>query len=474
MTTSDHDDQQHSAGDSAAADAADIEIGETEYQLWPDTQRVPFVLKADARERHVHIAGQTGTGKSTLLERMIAHDLRNDRGIVVLDPHGSLAQAALNHVPVHRNGQVIYLDPTDSRPIGFNPLDGATPETAPRIADTIVTSFMHIFGRDAIGPQSADLLRNAVRALMFTKGSTLLGVLKMIDDKEYREIIAANVDDVVVRRYWVVTFPEYPAKAREEIVRPISNKLRALLSNPVCRNILGQSRSTIDLRRMMDTSQVLIANLNIGALGEGVSHLIGALLTVAITNAAFQRSDIDEARRAPVYLYIDEFQSFTTTAFANVLSQSRKFKLFMTMSHQFLEQLPDQLKSAVLGNAGTSILFRAGAEDASLMSRHMGLDEQYREAHLKGPEQLMTLPNFQAFVRTLDDGVPSTVRLFPHLAPVADDPRPDKVIARSRDRFGREARRIEAEIRNFYALSFNGRRSKLRQERARDRLKALS
>ena len=427
-----------------------IILGDVERRLWPSMTIEPFELSPAARERHVYVAGQTGTGKSTLLETMIAHDLASGRGLILLDPHGSLADAVLPHVPLDRHHHVIYIDPTDDAPVGFNLLAGATPATAPRIADTTVGAFVHIFGETAVGPASQDLLRNALRALMDTPGTTLLGVLRMIDDAEYRRAIAAHITDPVIAHYWHDTVPGYPDKSWDEIVRPISNKLRAVLSNPLCRNIVGQSRSTIDLRRIMDDGQILIANLNIGRLGDGVSHLLGAILAVAITTTAFSRADVTETERRPVYFYCDEFQLFANTAFADILSQSRKFKLFMTLAHQYLEQLPDALKSAVLGNAGTTIAYRCGAEDARLLSLHMGLDEQYREAQLKGPEQLMALPNYQAFLRTLIDGEPETHRLAPYPAPRPRNPRAARVVANSRAQFGRERRKVEAEIRRFY------------------------
>lgn len=427
-----------------------IILGDVERRLWPNTTIEPFVLSDDARQRHVYVAGQTGTGKSTLLETMIAHDLAAGRGLILLDPHGSLAEAVLPHVPLHRHHQVIYIDPTDDCPVGFNLLDGATSESAPRIADTTVGAFVHIFGETAVGPASQDLLRNALRALMYTPGTTLLGVLRMIDDADYRDAIARRVTDPVIARYWNDTVPGYPDKSWDEIVRPISNKLRAVLSDPRCRNIVGQARSTFDLRRVMDDGQILIANLNVGRLGDGVSHLLGAILAVAVTTTAFSRADITEAERRPLYFYCDEFQLFANSAFATILSQSRKFKLYMTLAHQYLEQLPDALRSAVLGNAGTTIAYRCGAEDARLLSLHMGLDEHYRSAQLKGPEQLMALSNFSAFLRTLVDGEPETHMLSPYRAPVPANPRPLRVIANSRVQFGRERRKVDAEIRKFY------------------------
>lgn len=429
-------------------------LGDITTETWPSTTTSQFSVCDDTRLRHLHVIGQTGTGKSTLLLNLIAQDLAHGHGLGLIDPHGSLALAALEHVPRHRFDEVIYVDPTDPRPIGFNPLEGATAATAPTITENIVSAFLHVFDDQAIGHASQDVLRNALRALMFTPGSTLLGVLRMIEDERYRKSIARNIQDTVIESYWHVTVPSYSDRAWEDITRPILNKLRTVLSDPRCRNILGQSTSSFSLRRAMDEGHIVIANLSVGSLGEGVSHLIGALLSASFATTAFgridNRPDMKAPELKPYHLYVDEFHLFANTAYATILSQSRKFRLLLTMAHQYMEQLPPDLKSAILGNCGTTIAHRIGAEDAKELSLHLGLDQHYLEAEYKGHHQLMSLPNFQAFVRTLERGAPVTYRLFPYPDPTPSNPRPARVIANSSARFGRDKATVERAIERLY------------------------
>lgn len=424
-----------------------IILGDITTADWPEPVVEPLVIAGHIRAQHMHIIGRSGTGKSALLQNLIAQSLSAGEGIAVLDPHGPLAEAALGYVPVSRFNEVVYFDPSDDRPLGLNVLEG-DPATAPLRTENLVSAFLAIWGEISIGPASQDLLRNSLRALMATPGSTLLGMLRLIDDKSYRQRIASRIDDPVVGHYWRTTVPSYSDRAWEEIARPLQNKLRRVMSDPRCRNIVGQTRSTFDVMRLMNEGQVLIANLAVGKLGEGVSHLLGALLSATLASTAFLRLGSTPPR--PFYLYADEFQLFTNSSYETILSQSRKMGLHLTVAHQYLEQLPPALRAAVLGNAATTVAYRLGAPDAEALSLHLALDERYREAQWKGREQLIALPEHTAFVATLQGGRPVTHLLRPHPPLPELHSRAKRIIANSQAQFGRDRASVEARVQQFY------------------------
>ena len=428
-----------------------LHIGEVERGAWLQKKTTPLLLDEDVRARHVYIAGQTGTGKSVLLANMMAQDLVAGHGVGLLDPHGTLATEILGYVPTSRFSEVVYFNPADAdRPIGFNILAGATAQTAPRITEMVLSAFLYFFGGDAIMASSQDLLRNALRALLDTASPTLLDVLRLIEDEVFRRRVTPHITDPLIAYYWRETVPAYSERAFEEITRPILNKLRRVLTNPICRNVLAQTQSTFSLARVMDASQIFIANLDIGLLGEGVSSLLGALLSAQFADAAFSRRVAGDNQLPPFYLYQDEFQVFSSDAFSTILSQLRKYRLALTIGHQYREQLSDQIESAVFGNAATTIAFRLGAEDARKFSQHLMLDEMFREADLKGHQQLAALANYQAFVKTLADGAPETHRLACHPPLPRLHDRAHRIIARSRDHFGRDRALIEASVDRLY------------------------
>jgi hypothetical protein len=292
-----------------------------------------FTLDADTRRRHLHVAGQTGAGKSTLFANLIAQDLAAGRGVGLLDPHGSLAQGALGSVPSRRAHEVVYLDPADmERPIGFNVLDGVGPDQHAVAADGVVAAFHHVWP-DSWGPRLEYLLTHAVRALLANPGSTLLGVPRLFTDDGYRTRILANVRDPVLLAFWRNEWDSYEPRFRTEAIAPILNKLGKVLADNRLRNIVAQPKSTVDLRRIMDDGRILIVNLAKGPIGEGTSHLLGALLSTALATAALSRADTPEHARRPFYLYADEFQNYASNGFAVILSEARKYALSLTLGH---------------------------------------------------------------------------------------------------------------------------------------------
>lgn len=418
---------------------------------------VPFLLDAATRRRHLHVVGQTGAGKSTLFSNLIAQDLAAGRGVGLIDPHGSLAMDALGSVPSRRAHELVYLDPSDmDRPIGFNVLDGVEADQHPVAADGVVAAFHHVWP-DSWGPRLEYLLTHALRALLANPGSTLLGVPRLFTDDTYRARILAKVHDPVLLAFWRNEWDSYDGRFRTEATAPILNKLGKVLADNRLRNIVAQPKSTIDLRRIMDEGRILIVNLAKGPLGEGTSHLLGALLSTALATAALSRADTPEANRRPFYLFADEFQNYASAGFAVILSEARKYALSLTLGHQYLGQLTDTLRQAVLGNAASFVAFRVGAEDAPLLAAHLALkpeiDTSGMGTRLIDPvDQLVRLPDFHAVARTLARDRPTEATFLDMLPPPHPiNAKSDRLIANSRIRFGRDRKTIEDKIVRFLA-----------------------
>jgi len=401
---------------------------------------VPVGLPHDARLRHLYMIGQTGTGKSTLLLNLITQDLLNGYGIALLDPHGDLAEAVLQQVPSERGDHLVYFNPSDlEHPIGFNLLAQVPSDQRPLITDGVVSAFKHVWP-DFWGPRLEHIFAHAVRSLMDVPGATLLALPRLLQDEVYRTSVVEQVRDPVVRAFWQYEFNSYSARFQNEAVAPILNKIGRVLMTPAIRNIISQPKSTIDLKFMIDNSRILICNLSKGKLGEGPSHLLGALLVTALAQAAFSRSD----ERKPFHLYVDEFQNFTTSGFSLILSEARKYGLSLTLAHQFLGQLPDHLREGVFGNVGSMISFRIGAEDVPALAHQFDL---------KRYEALKELANFAAWSSILKDGAPSEpFRLDTYRPPKIGNKHSERLVKNSRIRFGRDRSKVESRIEKFFNI----------------------
>jgi Type IV secretion-system coupling protein DNA-binding domain len=400
------------------------------------------MLDAEERRRHLYIVGQTGTGKSTLLLNLIEQDLAAGEGLALLDPHGDLAEAVLTRVPKARTNDLVYLNPADlDRPIGFNPLAQVRDDLKPIVADGIVSAFRHVWA-DSWGHRLDYILTNAVRALLDVPGGTLLMLPRLLVDDGFRSrIVEQHIADPIVRSFWVNEYTGYSASFRSEAIAPIQNKIGKILMVPSLRNMLAQPRSTITLRRLMDEGAIVICNLSKGSLGESTAHLLGALLTTSLAQAALSRADVPASQRRPFHLYADEFHAFATDTFALILSEARKYGLTLTLAHQYLSQLPDPLRAAVFGNAGSIVACRCGAEDAAILSAQIGLESR---------EALLDLPNFSAWGRLLRRGVPTSPIPFElYDAPRPRRPDAHRLIDISRQRFGRPRQEVETRIRKF-------------------------
>lgn len=400
----------------------------------------PVTLGEDDRRRHLYLIGKTGTGKSTLILSLVLADLAAGRGLALLDPHGDLARAVIDAMPRHRIPDAIYLNPADLEfPAGFNPLFGVAPDRRPLVAAHILAAFHHIWA-DSWGPRLEYLLLNSLRLLLDGTGSTLIGLPALLVNERYRERLLATCRDAQVRQFWTHEITAWGDQFKAEALSPLQNKIGALLSSPVIRNILGQSRPTLDIPAIMNNNRVLIINISKGELGEGPSYLLGALLATAFSQGAEARALIPENERRDFHLYADEFQNFATDSFASILSEARKYRLSLTLAHQFLGQLPPLLRKAVLGNAGSLIVFRIGAEDAEALAPELGVHSA---------SALSDLANYQAWARLIRDGNPTDPFPLSTEVPDFDTGRAGAVIARTRARYTRPRNSVEAEIDRF-------------------------
>ena len=402
----------------------------------------PVGLSPAARARHLYIVGQTGTGKSTLLLNLIAQDLVTGRGLALLDPHGDLADAAVDLLPRCRADDLVWFDPSNlARPIGFNLLARLPEDHRPLVADGVVAAFRAIWP-DSWGPRLEHIFAHAVRTLMDVPGATLLYLPRLLQDDAFRSRCLRHLADPVVRAFWTHEYAAYPPRFREEAIAPVLNKIGRVLMTPAIRNIVSQPKSGFDLRFMMDDSRVLIASLSKGALGEGPSHLLGALLVTALAQAALSRRDVAEPDRRPFHLFVDEFQSFATTGFGLILSEARKYGLTLTLAHQYLAQVPDTLRDAVFGNTGSIVCFRVGAADAPVLARQIDI---------ANPAALNNLANHTARASILEDGIPSksfAIDCYP--PPPRFHTRANRLKAHASLRFGRERHIVEDYITRFF------------------------
>lgn len=329
-----------------------------------------FGTKRADRGRHLYIIGQTGTGKSGLLNLLTLSDVFYNQGFAVIDPHGDYAVNILRYIPAHRIEDVVYFNPNDRDfPIGFNPLEVTDPSLKSNISSELVGVLKRMF--DSWGPRLEYILRYTILALLDYPGSSMLDITRMLTEKKFRDDVVSHVKDPVVRNFWLTEFASWNEKFATEAVAPILNKVGAFVANPVIRNIVGQSESTMNIRHIMDNGKILIVNLSRGLLGEDNAAILGALMVTKIQLAAMSRADIAEIDdRRPFYLYVDEFQNFATDSFAVILSEARKYGLNLTVANQYTSQMEPTVKDAVFGNVGSIISFRVGAEDATALQKY--------------------------------------------------------------------------------------------------------
>ncbi len=415
-------------------------------------KKTSFGIKTKDRARHMYVIGKTGMGKSTMLENMAIQDIRSGHGMGFLDPHGGSAEALLAYVPEERIKDVVYFAPFDlDYPISFNIMEDVGKDHRHLVADGLMSVFKKIW-EDAWSARMEYILNNTILALLEYPGSTLLGVNRMLSDKTYRQKVVANVTDPSVRSFWVDEFAKYTERFAAEATPAIQNKIGQFTSNPLIRNIIGQPKSSFDLRRIMDEKKILIVNLSKGRVGEQNAKLLGGMLMTKIYLAAMSRADNTElelSKAPPFFLFVDEFQSVVNESFSDILSEARKYKLNLTIAHQYVDQMPEEVRSAVFGNVGTLISFRVGPFDAEI------LEKVFSPKFVT--EDLVNLGFAQIYLTLMIDGVgsppfsavtlPPIVNLFPSYK--------DKILESSREQFAHKRSEVENNINQWHQEQSN-------------------
>ena len=415
-------------------------IGETNFR----NVKRKFGIKTDDRRRHTYMIGKTGMGKSNLMETMIIQDIWAGNGVAVIDPHGDTVERILEFIPTERINDVIYFNPSDMEfPIAFNVLEQVEPKYKHLVSSGLVGVFKKMWA-DSWGPRLEYLLRNAILALLEFPDSTLLGITRILIDKEYRSRVLLKVTDPVVKSFWVKEFASYSDKFATEAISPIQNKVGQFLSVALIRNIVGQVKSSFSLREIMDSEKILLVNLSKGRIGEDIAHMIGAMMITKLYLAAMSRVDIPEYERKDFYLYVDEFQNFATESFADILSEARKYHLCLNLAHQYMDQLTEEVRNAILGNIGTMILFRIGSRDAEVLIKEF---EPLYEV-----TDLICLAKYQIYLKLMIDGVasdPFSASVLPPFPNEFKTNNVNKIVSVSRERYSKTREVIEEKIRRW-------------------------
>lgn len=412
-------------------------FGETNFR----GQQLEFGIKREDRRRHLYIVGKSGTGKSKLLEKLISDDIKAGKGVCVIDPHGDLIQALLYHIPEERVDDLVYFNPADLEfPIAFNPIANVSREFKQQVAQGMIEIFKKFFGADW-SPKIEHVFRFTVLALLDYKKATLMGMQKMLTDRPYRQVVISEIQDHVVKKFWANEFSSWSEKFDNEAIVPLVNKLGQFLSNEMVRNIVSQTQNKIDFGDIMNNQRILLVELSKGKLGEENSALLGSLIITKIEQTGMARAFVSAQERKDFYLYVDEFQNFATKTFDNILSEARKYKLNLTISHQYLGQLLSSTRETVFGNVGSIITFRLGAEDAGYIANeftprftaydvmNLGVREMYVKMSIAG----VVAPPFSARTMRVDD-------------PEFSESKHNRMIEASRNKYASPLAEVEAEI----------------------------
>jgi hypothetical protein len=432
-------------------------FAETDYR----EHKINFGIKPEDRRRHFYLLGKTGVGKSTVFKNMFIADILRGEGACFVDPHGEAVEELLDFIPPERIDDVVYFDPTDvNNPVGFNMLELRDKSQRDLIADGVVEVFKKQFG-DSWGPRLQYILTNAVATLLEAQNTTLLAVIRILIDKNYRKFVLKQVDDPILLQFWEDEFEQMSSNKRlvTEAVAPIQNKVGRFISSAVIRNIIGQVKSTIDLREIMDEGKILLVNLAQGKLGEETASLLGGMIITRLQSTAMERTDMPFDQRRDFYLYVDEFQNFATESFAKILSEARKYKLNLTMTNQYIDQLPLTVRQAIFGNVGTLGSFVVSQSDASILENELAPDIT--------ADDLVSLDAHAMYIKLCIDGmtsVPFSAKsLPPRYMPYGLR---DRVIASSREKYSMDREIIEDKIKRWSSQKYSdkGNRSVIRKD----------
>lgn len=421
-------------------------FGETDYR----DIKFEFGIKRKDRQRHFYLLGKTGTGKSTLFKNMFISDVLSGEGACFVDPHGDTVDELLGYIPPNRIKDVVYFNPTDvDHPVGFNLLELRDKSQRDLIADGVVEVFKKQFG-DSWGPRLQYILTNTVATALEAQGTTLLAILRLLLDNNYRKFILKQVDDPILYKFWTDEYAQMSQNNRllTEAVSPIQNKVGRFISSAVIRNIVGQVKSTIDLRDIMDNQKILLVNLAQGKLGEETASLLGGMVITRLQSTAMERVDIPIDERKDFFLYVDEFQNFATESFAKILSEARKYKLNLTMTNQYIDQLPLTVRQAIFGNVGTMGSFVVSPADAAILEKEF--------APVVSADDLVSLDAWAMYVKLCVDGmtsVPFSAKSLPvrynHFG------LKDEIVAHSREEYGTPREVIEEKISKWSGQEYS-------------------
>ena len=389
-----------------------------------------FGIKTDDRRRHMYVIGKTGMGKTTMMENMVLNDIYKGHGVGIVDPHGDFAEKIIDFIPNNRINDVVYFNPADVEyPIGFNILEVNSEEQKHLVAAGLMGIFKKIWP-DVWSSRMEYILNNTILALLDYPGSTLLGINRLLSDKDYRRKVVKQLKDPIVKAFWQVEFASYNDRYAQEAVAPIQNKIGQFLSASVIRNIVAQVKSTINVREIMDSGKILIMNLSKGRIGEDNSRLLGNMLITEIQLAAMERVDMPENERNDFFLYVDEFQNFATPSFANILSEARKYRLSLIMAHQYVAQLDELVSDAVFGNVGSIVTFRVGAADSEILAK------EFAPTFIE--QDIVNLSKFRVILKLMIDGVASDPFSAMTIPPIGSRTgSAEKVIRVSRERYAK-------------------------------------
>lgn len=398
-----------------------------------------FGLRRADRGRHVYILGQTGTGKSGGLELLTISDIYYDQGFAVIDPHGDYAQHVLSFIPEHRIEDVIYFNPADTaHPIGFNPLEITDKTLKGHISSELVGVLKRLFA-ESWGPRLEYILRYTLLALLDYPNATMLDVTRMLTEKNFRKDVISYIDDPVVKNFWVTEFASWNDKFASEAVAPVLNKVGAFTANPMIRNIIGQPKSTFNIRKIMDEGKILIVNLSRGLMGEDNAGILGAMMVTKIQLAAMGRADMHETKRRPFYLYVDEFQNFATDSFAVILSEARKYGLNLTVANQYISQMSEAVRSAVFGNVGTILSFRVSPDDAPFL-------QKYFEPQFEAPDLIQQHSRYFVISMMIDGEKAPAFSAKTLQLPTPEKDMTEAIVAITRQNYSSNLAEVEADI----------------------------